>query len=490
MSYKPSNKFVPRQTKRDVGDYQNIISLSKNSKGSYCSNAGSNLELKSSVPSQMTIKPVGILKLQDEKPTMLWLEKVRVTVEKILMLLAENQIILKKNLNKILHDYDDIWTDAFTHETYSASKNYEELEYLGDAVLKYVFPKYLMATFEGIRKDELTNLNTYFMSRDHQAKMSQKLGLPSLLRIYGYEHGYDGSIPAINGDLFESFFGAISKILDDIINGYGAIICYNMIIILYNNELDDIEEQITKYIPEKTQINQIFERLNVGRPICEHYDSGDMKNAEIVLNNTQVNYLKNHNIAIKSGDKSVKTPDEISQKLLQRYADGFAAEIIGKLNITKSDIIVESSANQINIVLNDNAISSLIATDKGVGVVIGLGTNSLKIEAEKNSYQKALTYLNSLGVTTEWSEELKREENLKNVDANIRNQAISKYRSQGYKYIDFFIPAKLIIENYKTVELIGVNDNDERVVLVVAKVLKSAPMPGIYTDLLKEYIKN
>ena len=84
--------------------------------------------------------------------------------------------------------------------------NNERLEFLGDAVLDTVVADYLFRTFP--LKDEgfLTEMRSKIVSRVQLNKLSQKLGLETLIRI---DAGSSGTFRSIKGDAFEALIGAI-----------------------------------------------------------------------------------------------------------------------------------------------------------------------------------------------------------------------------------------------------------------------------------------
>lgn len=120
---------------------------------------------------------------------------------------------------------------AFRHRSAAIEKyngvrlNNERLEYLGDAVLGAVVADFLFKKFP--LKDEgfLTSMRSKIVSRSALNKLSQKLGINSLITA---DTDNNKQFKSINGDAFEAFVGALfldkgyiftSKIvLDRIIN--------------------------------------------------------------------------------------------------------------------------------------------------------------------------------------------------------------------------------------------------------------------------------
>ena len=101
---------------------------------------------------------------------------------------------------------------AFIHKSIGSDTlrgvrvNNERLEFLGDAILDAVVADYLFKTFP--LKDEgfLTEMRSKIVSRVQLNKLSQKLGLETLIRL---DPGSTGSFRSLQGDTFEALIGAI-----------------------------------------------------------------------------------------------------------------------------------------------------------------------------------------------------------------------------------------------------------------------------------------
>lgn len=101
---------------------------------------------------------------------------------------------------------------AFRHRSAAIKKynglklNNERLEYLGDAILGAVVAEYLFKTFP--LKDEgfLTSMRSKIVSRSALNKLSQKLGLNTLITA---DTDNNKQFKSINGDAFEAFVGAL-----------------------------------------------------------------------------------------------------------------------------------------------------------------------------------------------------------------------------------------------------------------------------------------
>lgn len=215
------------------------------------------------------------------------------------------QSFLNVLLSPIIHNQTDrnryldgramkIWVTAFTHETVSPSDNYEDLEFLGDAVLKAVFPKYLMRRLPYLHKGEYTELNVAYMSKIMQAQLARQMGLTNYIRVTGI----DRAILNLETDVFESFFGALDTISDSITFGLGFVNCYNMIIHIFQNvEIDESKGRGSA----KTQVIQMFVRFDLPKPI-ETYDDSDKHNVKfsVVLTQDHINFLNSYTVNIRN----------------------------------------------------------------------------------------------------------------------------------------------------------------------------------------------
>src|SRR5688572_25565738 len=56
-----------------------------------------------------------------------------------------------------------IWNEAFTHETFDPTFNYENKEYIGDRNVKVIFPIYLLNRYPNLTRKEITYIDTLVM---------------------------------------------------------------------------------------------------------------------------------------------------------------------------------------------------------------------------------------------------------------------------------------------------------------------------------------
>ncbi|AFY37158.1 RNAse III [[Leptolyngbya] sp. PCC 7376] len=110
---------------------------------------------------------------------------------------------------------EGLLTQALTHSSYcnehpEVKQDNERLEFLGDAVLKFVMGKLLYEQFPELQEGELSRLRAGLENNRHQlATFAMDLGLDSLLRLgKGTENIGARQNPEILSDAFEAIVGA------------------------------------------------------------------------------------------------------------------------------------------------------------------------------------------------------------------------------------------------------------------------------------------
>lgn len=414
--------------------------------------------------------------------------------------LTRLEAMLRKILLNIIHEDDidyyfdeaamPIWILAFTNETYSPSSNNEDLEYLGDIVLKYVFPKWLMRMFPLLHKNDYTELNTRYMSKIEQGKLGYEMGFsrkdgakPHLIRTKGVE------VMTINlvADAFEAFFGALDTISDNIEDGLGYKNCYNMIFHLFSTkEINDAGSHA------KTQIQQLFTRFELPKPL-EKSDEG--KEIQIKLSPKMILYFRQNKI---------KTNDLLSHSNEKKEAYKQTILALQKLDVIKVNEIVQVNKNKdkqmFDVILTNNHLNFL----KGYGIaltnsVIGHGEAPTKKDAEFKAYFNALDFLSKIrvdlapqGITTSWAEKNK-------LLLDVSQPEVSQYlKAAGQKLFtekfigfEFVTPAKTSEKKNALMQLVGIKADGEKYVLASTKVDQKDRKNGNIAAraiLMKEYV--
>ncbi len=103
-----------------------------------------------------------------------------------------------------------LYETALSHSSYanehSDKRDYERLEFLGDAVLELVISEYLYKNYEQ-NEGSMTKMRANFVCENANYEYMQKIGLYKYIRV---GHGELGNVKkAIVADIFEAFIGAI-----------------------------------------------------------------------------------------------------------------------------------------------------------------------------------------------------------------------------------------------------------------------------------------
>jgi dsRNA-specific ribonuclease len=349
-----------------------------------------------------------------------------------------------------------IWARAFTHETVSPSDNYEDLEFLGDAMLKAVFPKYLMKRLPYLHKGEYTELNVAYMSKIMQAQLSRRMGLTEYIRVTGI----DRAILNLETDVFESFFGALDMISDTIIPGLGFANCYNMIVHIFQDV--DIDETKGRG-SAKTQVIQMFVRFDLPKP--EEQSPGSDVSIEAtpalmtLLNKVGIkDPVMGHAVAAKDKDAEYEAYNQTINILIDSGLITLAHEKITGPERKGIDFAVKLRKEHVDFLRSYGVIIE--------DPIIGYAEAPTKKEAEFEAYTEALNSLADLGITTEWAEEAKRVRDFSDPSVSPYVMAASeRLKRDGFTNMYFFIPRKTVTPKGAIVQLVGIRPTGQHEVL-------------------------
>ena len=108
-----------------------------------------------------------------------------------------------------------IYKEAFTHASYAneshyVKKDYERLEFMGDAVLQLYVSEFLFNLFPDVPEGTLTTLRSKLVREESLARFSRELGLGGLLYLgVGEEKSGGRERESVLANIFESFIGAL-----------------------------------------------------------------------------------------------------------------------------------------------------------------------------------------------------------------------------------------------------------------------------------------
>lgn len=146
-----------------------------------------------------------------------------------------------------------VWANAFTDPSYPG-KNYQNYEFLGDRILNVCFLMRCRELKPNFSREEYSNALHSYQQYKNQKEISDKNGFSNLLR-YNQDsptsHKYEG-------DIFESFFGALYEVGNNIKGGLGTVLCTKVTREIYKT----IDSKMIK-TPSTTIFIQLFQRLGL-----------------------------------------------------------------------------------------------------------------------------------------------------------------------------------------------------------------------------------
>lgn len=210
-----------------------------------------------------------------------------------------NKLIDKTFIESILSEYDiedEIYSDklyqqAFVHNSYTEKKpeeigeniviadkpegainlfkkDYERLEFLGDAVISNIVAKYLFERYPNEDEGFLTKMRTKLVNGEMLAFLAKKLGFGEYAIISRHIEDKCNGRKALHilEDMFEAFIGAMFldfnekdnyNLLDKYYSGIGYQICEKFMINVYETHID-FSELVMKNTNYKELLNKYF----------------------------------------------------------------------------------------------------------------------------------------------------------------------------------------------------------------------------------------
>jgi dsRNA-specific ribonuclease len=299
----------------------------------------------------------------------------------------------------------EIWIKAFTHKSYdpNISENYDVLEFIGDRVLKTVFSKYMNYRFPRSTEDLLTKMETIYMSKMKQGQISSQLGLDKWIRTR-----FEMDV-SVQEDLFESMFGAILQVGDEIIGSEsGILIAYNLISAIFDGIDIDLETVVSD---PTTQSKELLEKLSL-------IEGGNQK---------------------PFGEAT-------------RVENGYS-------------MIIQFSPYAQQVIISDPEMLGMMQQSRFnmERDILAKETRSSKKATESAAYSKSIEKLAEIGFTREYSNKKKRRLNEKSWGIDWLN-AVQKSQRDGYKSIEFSTNLKGA-HGINYVQLIGIRPDGNKEIL-------------------------
>lgn len=126
-------------------------------------------------------------------------------------------VAFKQNLKKkygIKFNNEKLLEDAFTHSSYAnehpGRRDYEKLEFLGDAVLELAVSDYLYRHFPRLNEGELTRMRSNIVRTEGFSEFAIECGFPEEINLgKGEEKAGARKRKTLLEDVFEAFNGAL-----------------------------------------------------------------------------------------------------------------------------------------------------------------------------------------------------------------------------------------------------------------------------------------
>ncbi|MEF3255839.1 MAG: ribonuclease III [Deferribacterales bacterium] len=168
---------------------------------------------------------------------------------------------MSNNIENILNykfSNRELLEDALTHSSYSyenkLDKNYERLEFLGDAVLQLIISEYLLLLYKDFDEGLLSRYRSHIVSEEFISKIASKMYLGEFMKMGKGELTTSGwNRPSILCDIFESLVAAIY--LD---GGYNE--ARRFVIEKFKDEIDNFIQN-NKLYDYKSELQKITQKL-------------------------------------------------------------------------------------------------------------------------------------------------------------------------------------------------------------------------------------
>ena len=286
------------------------------------------------------------------------------------------------------------WIPCFTHWSANPNpgKNYESVETIGDSVMNYCFKFYFKQREPTADQERISNQNQKYMSKKFQSRISKEMNLPKWLILKG--------IPADrmdnSEDLLEAFCGTIDSLLYESSQkggnktmGYGTIIVYNMMKLIFDDYRFQEEKKISTE-PDRTFVEQTF--------------SGQA--FRVIESQPYTNLPRPKEI-----------PEDVWSKTVKKINDFWIPLGFNKVMLRKDTKDHRGIAREVSqtrdgrttvkiSILKEYAI---MARKYGIDIpseeiVIGKSTKNTQKIAEKEAYAQGKEFLIRKGMTREWRE--------------------------------------------------------------------------------------
>lgn len=246
---------------------------------------------------------------------MSWYKRCKEVIGRLLKRIGE-----ENNIDKYFSkDYEKLWRKSFTHISKDDVVNYERVEFLGDALLGFIFPLYLHQHKDykdAFSEGEKTELKRVYMSKHKQPDLARKLGINKLLIYNDILTDDMTDVNSILEDIYESFFATLYEVAEKVKSGTGINVTYKML--EYNFKDVDIIKEEGKG-GSKNRVDQTFQIIaSFSRPtdVLMYKDKNGLYVYKLSVPAKAKQILRLNNILLPEiiGKSKSKTKDEAQNK--------------------------------------------------------------------------------------------------------------------------------------------------------------------------------
>ena len=169
-------------------------------------------------------------------------------------------------------DNSDFFEVALTHPSFTQennlpyNKNYERMEFLGDAVLKLVTSQILYNKYPDYTEGDLSKIRSIIVSDNTLSKIAHFIGLPEYIKVARHEEKMGiKNIESVCACAFEAVLGAfyLDGKLDEIVNFLQKVL---------TPYIEEVDKNFVKY-NAKAILQEYTQSVNKTTPVYEVVDT-------------------------------------------------------------------------------------------------------------------------------------------------------------------------------------------------------------------------
>jgi ribonuclease-3 len=208
-----------------------------------------------------------------------------------------------------------LYKEAFTHASYAneanrKGKDYQRLEFMGDAVLQLYVSRYLFNLYPDVPEGILTTLRSKLVREESLARFAREQNLGSYILLgVGEEKSGGRDRDSVLADIFEAFIGAVYLDCGE----DGVIKILEKTIFMHTNDLD--YDDITDY---KTNLQELMQADTRKTVTYELIDTSGPSNAPEF---TMCVLMDDMRLGVGKGTSKKKAEQQAAKDALNKLAN-------------------------------------------------------------------------------------------------------------------------------------------------------------------------